>query len=68
MSIKEFDNTGWVAGLKCRYEDRTYWITNLNTKERLCGLMPDFMDPYSPHDREICPPEWVRCESITLLP
>lgn len=55
MTIEDFSNTKFSAGMTCSYRDTKYKIVSVNFLESLIALKlgSDEM--------------WVRCENVTLI-
>lgn len=66
MTIEQFNNTGWSAGMTVEYRGRERNVASVNFQEKLIGLEsleePDEDDP----DEDL-PFDWVRCENCRLL-
>lgn len=59
MTIDEFNNTGWAAGMKAKYKDEVYPISSCDFNEALVGLSGVTLGTDEP--------TWVRCENIDLV-
>ena len=61
MTIEEFNQTGWTAGMTARYTDgETYPIASCDFGEKLVGLKGIVQN--APDEVS-----WVRCENVTLI-
>lgn len=56
MTIEEFDNFKFHAGMVVKYQERLYAVASVDFEERLMGL----------DDPEIQDVRWKRCENCTL--
>lgn len=57
MTIEEFNNTRFGAGMKAKYKGEVYTIGSVDFEEKLVGI-------YMPEDLETT---WVRCENISII-
>lgn len=58
MTLKEFNNTQFGAGMRCIYKGQTRDIGGVEFEEQLLGLVNECDD----EERD-----WVRCENIELI-
>lgn len=66
MTIQEFDNTRFCAGMRVEYRGKEYVIMSVDFQERTIGIVWDEIenDETFDVDYEI---RWVRCENCKLL-
>ena len=58
MTLQQFNNTRFGAGMRCIYKGQTRDIGSVEFEEKLLGLVNEW------DDEEL---NWVRCENIELI-
>lgn len=57
MTIEEFNNTSWGAGMKIRYCKDIYEVGSVDFEEKLIGYITEIDECYS----------WARCENCEIV-
>jgi hypothetical protein len=63
ITFQKFDDTRWGKWDRVSYNGGEWYVRSVNFKERLLGLVPDFLNP----ETDEYDTEWVRCENCALL-
>ena len=63
MTIKQFEQQKFGAGMQCKYDGATWDIASVDFQESLIGIHPPSKNEVDT-DEEI---SWVRCENVELI-
>jgi len=64
MTVEEFDKTGFIGQMKCRYKLQEYDIIAVGLDEKLIAINETQSFDDEGNEDEM---DWKRCENITLI-